>query len=716
MTQDWTRTSFLILFLGILTSAGTPLRAQDSVRTRNGWHLTPEGRIHVMVVYAELDFDSTYAHLDKTKQPDGNWKWGARKNPRWKKELISKTPDGDGFMTKYFRQASFGKFQVTGDYLDTIVTVKITDIQRNGQVVTQEAFGNNLYRRAVVDHVNALENPSFGFGSKLEDFDRWTFTGTGRKNRPEPNGKIDLVVIVWRNIHVRNLGPSSGFVTPGNVGTLLGMPSDMYSIFCTWDIMPKGIMRHEFSHMLYGGNNFHTANGGAGQRTFLSTVGGYSNMSGSDRFSHTWNAWDRERMDWRNPQNQYVLSTRCEDSGTEVSGELVYGAERCGGGFYRLRDFISTGDAIKIKLPHLPEGIQSQYLWLENHQMKPGNYDHDKAVLPGLYAYITVGKDQLTGPKVFGGSNNYLWPLVAHGQHDFIYEREDKREAIIMTPERENPLTGYHYHMRMTTDLDGDGKIRVTQDVRPRTEYFLPNRLVVDGEELPKEFFSWKQYPMFGTRMTAFRQDGNFKIAIGENPAATPVYSHQGPRVRPNDNRRIYLNGLSVEIIEEQDNGDLIVRIRWDDFRVRKDRRWCGNILLTERVEVAPRVELRLEQGYSAQLAAVVQEIDGEPVFARPTILEVDSGATLELRENARLLIRKGSGLLIRRGATVDLRRKARIEVEAGAYIYVEKGAEILRGRRATIGVPAGAEIAVPPILEADFSDLADGTKRFFSR
>lgn len=702
----------LILLLGAFQG-----KAQtEPMASKNGWYITPKGRFHIMVVYAEMIFDSTFGHLDPTKQPDGNWKWWASQKPKWRDDLISRDPDGDGFMTKYFRQASFGNFQVTGDYLDTLIRVKITEVRNGDRIVTQEAFGNRKYKQAVVDKINSIENPTFGNGSKLEDFDRWTFMGTGKPNKEEPNGQTDLVVIVWRNIHVHNLAPSSGFVSPGSVGEVLGRKSDMYSIFCTWEHQPSGIMRHEFSHMLYGGNNFHTCNGGVGTRMFISTVGGYSNMSGSDRFSHTWNAWDRERMDWKNPENQYVLSTRCADTGTEENGAMEYGQDLCNEGLYLLRDFISSGDAIKIKLPHLPDGVQNQYLWLENHQLKKENYDHDKAVLPGLYAYITVGKDQLEGPGIFGGSNGYVWPLLGQGNYDFIYQREGKSEAIHLNKDRQNPLTGYHYHMRMTTDLDGDGKIRVTQDMSPRTEYFLPNKLFIDGEEMTEDFFSYRRYPQFGTVETAFRGDRNRKIGISHNPSATPVYSHQGSSPRSDDNRRIYLNGLSAEIVRTEANGDMYIRIRWDDFNIVKDVRWCGNILLKEQIRITSGNSVTLDQGYSAQVTKVVQEIDGEGVFAEPTILEVDSGATLQLDDRGKMVVRKGSGLLVRAGAKLSLGRNASLEVEPGAFVYIEQGAGVDLNSRSEIRLASGAEIGVNPILAGQFADLKGGTERFFVR
>lgn len=669
------------LWLGVV-ACSTPLHAQvdDLQRSENGWYMTPQGRLHILVVYAEMLFDSGYQHLDPVKNPEGTIGWKAGQLPKWKQWAVSKTPEEDGWMTKYFRQASFGKFQVTGDVLDTILTIPISSVRDGrGKIVQTENFGTNHYRQAVVNKLNSIREPKFLFGSKLSDFDRWTYGGTGLVSTEKPNTKIDLLMVIWRNIHVVGLGEMSGFVNPGDYGALWGMHTDMYSMFKTESMLPMVIMRHEFSHMLYGGNNFHTANGGVGTRTFLSTVGGWSNMSASDACSPTWNGWDRERLNWKHPDNRYVLSCRCADTGEEQDGDMVYGQSQCFAGEYILRDFVTTGDAIKIKLPHLPKGVRNQYLWLENHQQVEGMVDHDKALTKGLYAYIQVGKDDRVGKYVFGGMCNYLWPLVAQGSYDFDYRPDTK--GLYLSQSRANPLTGYTYFARHFLDADGDGKLRITQDVSPRSEYILPERLYVEGKEVPEEFCSFMQYVQFGTKETAFRHDLHPKIGIAHNPSGTPVYSHSGPKPLADDNRRVYLNGLSVEVLEQLEDGSLKLRIRWDDFDIPTHVRWCGDIALREKVTVKRGGSITLDQGYSPQVAQAVQKIDGKDVFAEPTILEVDSAALLRLEKFSNLWVKPGSTLLIRKGATVEMASQSAIVVERGGYVYVEEGATVKVGK-----------------------------------
>lgn len=681
-----------------------PAQTADAPKAKEGWHLPPNGRLHVLVVFAEINFDSSWADLDPIEK-EGTWQWKAGELPIWKNEVISPDPSGNGWMTEYFKQASFGQYQVTGDYLNQLVTLNLSEIRNNrGQVVAQEAFANNWYKKAVVDKIASFGEPQFAHGSQLSDFDHLTFTSPGQPKIHEPNGKIDLVMLIFRNIHVANLGEASGFVQTGDFGDIGGMHSDLYSIFRTSNHLPKIIMRHEFSHMLYGGNNFHTANGGVGQRTFLSTIGGWSNMSASDACSATFNAWDRERLGWQNPQNPFLVHCACAQSGNSHPGIMAPDAAPCPDDLYVLRDFVTTGDAIKIELPHIPEGKKRQYLWLENHQSKPDAIDHDKTMLPGLYAWIQAGKDEMEGKGTFGGENNYMWPLVGKGNYDFHYHKD----TLVLETWMANPFTGYHYLMRHTQDLDGDGKIRVTPDVRPKTEYILPRELFIDGELQPESYFSYKTYPIFGTVDVGFFPDRQSKIGIGTNPAAVPVYTlSQAKGPRNDDVQRVYLNGLSVEILRQTAEGELVLRIRWDDYAVEEDVRWCGNILLTEQVRLAKGREIKLAQGLSAQLPQQVQELDGQGVFALPTLLEVAPGATLEIGDNAELRVESGSGILVRKGATVILGKKSVIDVQNGAFWAIEQGAKIVYSdKKAKFNLGNAAMPGLSPLLLSQVDSL----------
>ena len=469
-----------------------------------------------------------------------------------------------------------------------------------------------------------------------------------------------MVMIIWRNINVYGLGDNSGFVSPGDFGEIHGHATDSYSMFRMGYEQPTVIIRHEFSHMLYGGNNFHTADAGAGSFTYFVITQGYSNMSNADRSSETWNAWDRERMNWKNPDNQYLLSARDGETQKEISGELAYGAAAPNeNGIYMLRDFVRYGDAIKIKLPHIPSNNLQEYLWIENHQLLPGNLDHHGAMPKGMYAFITAGKDILTGPEVFGGDNCYTWFLTAEGNYDFRYEKEkEKFRKVLMDADRENPLTGYSYLTTGLIDQDSNGRLEMKERI-------LIENLRIRGEEKQDAYFTYLHLPMYGTAGIGFTGQNNSKICMGCNPSANSILTHSsagGPKQY--DNRKIWLNGISIEMMRFDREGNLFLKIRWDDFDISQNTRWCGDIVCTEKINIHAGKTLSLDQGYSPQEMTSQIVVNGEPVFAKPTVLTLLPGSTLTLGKKSKLLMIEGSKVIVQKGAKVILGKKAKIEGE----------------------------------------------------
>src|SRR5690606_29000594 len=90
----------------------------------------------------------------------------------------------------------------------------------------------------------------------------------------------------------------------------------------------------------------HSAFGGT---TFIPDQKGWSMMGGSESSFQTCNAWDRDRMDWKGPSKTMTISA-LNTSSTEINGDLNADSS-AHEGIYILRDFMTTGDALRIKLP-----------------------------------------------------------------------------------------------------------------------------------------------------------------------------------------------------------------------------------------------------------------------------------------------------------------------------------------------------------------------------
>jgi hypothetical protein len=503
-------------------------------------------------------------------------------------------------------------------------------------------------------------------------------------------------MVIWRVNSKMTRHLSAGFVSPGRRMTKFGAMKGMnsYSSFVNKDYRHYTIIRHEFSHLLLGGNNFHTGGAGAGTKTFMSSAGGYSMLSSFDSSSPVYSAFDRRRLGWIHPGNRFPISARNPRNGEELNGDIAYGQTMKASGEFLLRDFVSYGDALRIELPYLrseSDKVKRQWLWLENHQMISGNTDHGIGAREGLYAYIQVGKEDMQGALTFGGECNYTWPLSAMGNYDL--EIDEESMGITASYEGRNPFTGYNNLMRGAWDLkEKDGIIY-------RDELFTAKNLKLNGFYPDSSQFNYMTYPWLGTSMDAFLPGD--RIGLDQNPAAVPVLTYRtssSSRSRPrapaaSDNRAIHLNGISVEVLEQRANGDLRIRVRWDDRLLRQDVRWCGDIRLHEDLQVGKRVDLLLDRGLTPTRPIHPDTVGGQPVFSDPTVLVLKVGSSLNLDRKANLILRNASRLVLDAGSRIEMSRGSRIRVGDSCRITVHPDAIITgRGRIILEGSP-GSDI-----------------------
>ena len=685
---------------------------QTIPESRFGWHLPTSGHLHCLVVFAEVDYDSTFGRLDPTPK-EGMWRWKSGQLPAWKDELfdseISSQPKG--FFTRYFSMASFGNYQVTGDYLEEVITLPMSKMRDSrGNIRTKDPYARGVFREKLVQAINDRGIAGIKKNRQVSAFDNWTLTGKGTEKVNSPNGKIDMVIVVWRNIHVAGLASGSGYAQDRGIGKIWGMNTEASAIFGASDALPYTIMRHEFSHLLFGGNNFHTASGAVGTRTFLAKSGGYSCLSNSDRCMEVWNGWDRERMGWQHPANEFLLSAR-NDRGEEIDGLLEYGKPFSHNSIIVLRDFYQYGDVLKIPLPHLPENKKRQYLWVENHQQTVSDIGNKK-MRNGLYCYIQVGKDKMIGKGLYGGDGNYTSPLVAVGNYDCQYENFNKKDATFrMDDEWANSFTGYNYLQIHPYDLNRDGVITEGSGWGKHTEGLFGANVLRNNKPMGVNYFAFKTFPMWGTKGIAFHPDGNFKIGISHNPAAVPMYTHRSPGGPvESDNRKIYLNGISIEILRQEANGDMYLRVKWDDFVVDRNVRWCGHIVCKEQINIKPNRLLNLDQGRSAQEHKLIRVVDGDSLFMKPSVLDLKPGSITRLGRGAKLIVNNGSTLIIRKDAKLIMGKKSNVMIGKGAFLYIEEGAIIeddqgnWGGNQITVGTNGSK--GVHPLVKEDVGEL----------
>ncbi len=676
------RWSFLFLTLICAPFATAQVDTVRVPNSTNGWFLSPHGTIRILLLFAEIDYDR---NPGKDPQPTGADHWRKGELPTWKDDIFDPRPAAAyvAQVTRYYHDMSLGRYTVLGDYVDTILTLRESEYPTVGN-----AHGIGALAVKEANKLGALRT-RHGLG--VADFDLWK--RGGKPGMPKQAGgddphSYDHVMVIVRN---SGLTHNQGSVDPGSPGKLFGHESDSQSRFGGMYAMPYEILQHEYNHLLFGGNNFHVGGGNAAQFTsyFPFLQGGWSMMGGSNSSLLTGNAWDRDRLGWRAEDAQHRIGAHRTD-GSPTNGDLdPYHGDT---GIYVLRDFMTTGDALRLRLPLLPENEYVQWLWLENHQTYTKNgvlsdrfhYEQEmpcvSGAMPGLYAYVQVDRDNRYGNDVYGQHSDYLRALSASGHYDRLLQ-EGSVDFKCLWPgpthpfevgERTaNPLTG-----NTDTELGLEGPAK--GDRLTRSKHYVPRIEVREGRTVDQGQF-------FGHTRQAFTPQGNRKLGMTTNPGTANMLTllNQGANAinkgGPPDNRVIHLNGIGVELMEQRPNGDLVVRIRNDDRVLEHALRWCGDSIVLHAspyhgqpaLTLAAGGHLILDRSATPTRLDRPEQMDGRTWYSAPTHFSIVPGATMLASAKSTLELRHGSVLHLMNGARLELHAQSRLVIDAGSQLIV---------------------------------------------
>jgi hypothetical protein len=763
-----------------------------NLRPENGASLPTQGELRIFLVFAEVDF-STGSTIIEPAENKQKAIWPEHRLPTDAESYFSHSfaPPLVG-VTAYFSDMSMGTYKVLGDYYPFPITVDCTQVPCGGFGADRDRVAKTVVQALQLDHQG--RHPPSGSPASirtaheytLNAFDLWDITPAttapaGRQKLKIANGMIDALIIMWRNYdpvagRLMTSGARGYGVAFAALGTplesgLTGDPNDKTDFenvgsFSAPNGGPGaiGLILAEYFHTLFGGNNWHTGSG-AGEHTFQAPQGSFSLTAQSSSASDVVNGWDRQHLGWKHPAKQHLISA-LDERRSEVPTDVGIASLRQGGTFI-LRDFVATGDAIRIKLPHVRwnrlGAPKNQYLWIENHRLK-SEFDRNNGISPGdrldchtpwkpgIYAYLQVGKDakgqDLNGddsvdavetniyswdPQHPNGLASWLFPLTAEGNFDFYWRLDQVKESnpqpcqfgndsIPFEKARSlpNPFTG---GSEVFWQIDSDRIIYANPAVNIPTLVPLAkgtSATLIDGDlrccqpngapfgRILSEFVGGAvvyHLPQFGDAEDAFSMaTGKSSLSISTNPAPVPVYTRQSawgfgspsnligspsnPGAPPSfENRTIWLNGLSVEILQENvdDSGAVKVAIRWDDYRVTNDVRWTGEIVLQNDVEdplrrqsqivVAEGRNLYLDRGLSPT------QYFAEATRTRIVPRGVDNTVYPEnLATETQRLFSQPSKLTLRRGTKLQLERNAKIWVQNGSRLEIENGVEIVLG------------------------------------
>jgi len=670
------RSYFTLLFSVFLLCSGILNAQADSEK---GWILPTQGTLRVLMVFVEIDHDVDPSVDDF---PQGHKNWKVNQLPEYKDDIFNAFEGEDTLkvLTRYYNECSFGGLTVLGDYYPEVVTLKQSDIGRNKTKIL----------KAVVKALNSAEKLStehFGY----EDFDFWrdeSRRGVQKIPSTEFTG-VDHLMIFLRNFS--GIQSANGQASGSSGGKVGGFNTDSYSIFGGGNGLPFKILKHEFNHLLIGGNNFHS--GGGNSFNFRSYVpalqGGWSMMGAANSAFLSPSGWDRYWLGWKPKENHYLISARDEE-GEEVNGDIQAGMGRQN---YILRDFIASGDALRIQLPFVPDDEFPQWIWIENHTTYAHNgsptdvfnYEHFaciKPALPGLYLVRQIDANQKEGPGIYSDVYaDYLKPITATGAFDLVWDDEkvDLGSCVDYGPQYvhtlknkfENPLTGHHsleepfYYTNQAKEISRDNARR--KSIR-RTD---------DG--------SYIRHPNLGDPAYGMRERGVEFIGIGTNPSTASTITHVNARKGKSNNKQnsdaVYLNGISIRIIETFSDLSIAVEVAFDDTLMQEPRRWAGSEVVLNNhnaggSDLFIQSTLTLDRGKTVTRFVEPDTVKGEVYFSSPTVLSIRDGAKMTIEKEVRLL--KDSKIIVEKGGELELLRKSKIVLEDHAEIVFENGSSLL--------------------------------------
>lgn len=698
----------LLFFLSV------QLMAQEGFDSRYGSSLSPYGRIRILTICVNIIYDQTperdpFYQTETPQWRPGNPEILNDQPPVWAKDFLdaeSRPAGPHGTMTRYFYESSLGNLLILGDFVTVNILQSEITPDNSGA-----AFNFDAVVRAALERINRLGGVmTMNAYHDIGDFD-FTARGTpGKMKQSAPNGKIDFVMVLTRNtVRKEEKGKVLWNYGQNNPGEGYSYESTacrkcsllMNGLYYENEITTvqsvgvaeysksyRNIAFHEFAHNLFGSNAFHSAGGNhfgtSNAAVFPGLQGGYGLMGGYNSSLTSCNAYDRWRLGWTdtvfNPSSHEVWAGAVNASVEQGQGSLSI----------LLRDFVTTGDAIRIRLPGIDSNAAPQFLWLENHQVgRNGKIDflqfsnedacRDQGS-PGIYAYIQVGRGQRVSDhpqEVFSGDEtDNLRFLSAKGNWDYrMTGEEDTLTCIawnqvkkVEERDRPNPLTGYNELQTHIYDLSG-----AAGTLNEHSYCSYPYR-VKDGADQGSEL------PFLGDKATAFVSGSGMNI--GSNPAPVNVVTHYTTQHNQRfaaykgrvNTRKVYLSGLDLRFTEVE-NACFRVDIRWDNYSIRTDIRWAGPIVLRERLELEKGAVIRLEQ---CMTPLQLSRDTSSACFAPLTTLECEAGSTLMIRKGARMILDDRSKLIIRQGAELRLEKGSRLLIGKDCELIMETGSSYI--------------------------------------
>lgn len=668
----------------------------------NGDVFTPRGDLRVLIVF--ISYGPTFDTLEVDSWPVGsefpNWVLDTSRKAfyndfsEFSQDIYS---DNNRYsVSNFFYQMSQGTFRLVADYYPKKIVVNVDKTDR----------WEDIHKKAL------MQIPSDFNWSKYDN----------RKNKPSfkydnstssPDKNIDYIVFChrfsnnWDTLPSTKLsyifanGFSSSSISNYEVANGYCVKNDGYTQI-TGGFDPIKIFPHELGHSLYDGPHYSGGNSVCGEYFYM-PLSGWGMMNIDKGYSSAI-GWERYILDW-------ISEIKANNIDTDIdSKEDLFVT----GGIFKLRDFITTGDAIRIKIPSLEN---NQYLWIENHQCistYDGNINGSHfcnseidEFKKGIVAYVESysGAKDANSFNLFSNGNGIRW-LSKVGNYDFSFR------SNVITPDelcnnvtypfyigKENPIGGQNIGESIRQDFDNDGSITYSTGMNTANNEYIYVVQLDDKNPTPKY--------ITGTGMHF--QVGD-KVSISTNPCIVNLPKYDSKSYKMGD---YFLNGISFELLSQDVDGSINVKIKLDDVDVDKNTRWAGSSILLSNItndsladiKIKPNVLVEIDMSGTPNRhknpANLEQSSSNVLDFISPTVftcrdgsyfkqeahsmvnvinnstLVLDSGSVYEVNDNAVLNIEQSGTLIVKAGATLRVKGRGYVDVKNGGYICVENGAII---------------------------------------
>lgn len=684
------RNYYKILYCLLFNISFLCVEAQE-INSSYGKVLSPKGDLRILIIYAGFEgFDESQETSDWPPNSDF---------PSWKSENLFYN-SMDQFekyaqdttivnISKFYNEMSkpLGNFRMVADIFPKRININLDNANNFGTC-----------NRLVIEKIQK-EYPNFDWSKydQRTNFPNYKFDNSVSL----PDKKPDYIIVAYRYVREWGRQPKEGMnlwtPTYSALDGLYGINFNGYTFdgagftMGTFGAVRGGfidLFLHEMAHELYSCPHYSGTNGAMGK--YL-----YTPSCGSDMMS-IWrgqvaSAFERWLLGW-----------------IDIKHDLDNWRHN---GIYELRDFVTTGDAIRIKIPHV-----NQYLWIENRQCisiydhnnwrsqlmnnplgSKGIADRDK----GLNIYIEEvlnDRKKIDAGLVYDLDKvNGIMHLHARGNYDYLYPRKLTHTDHTIPGNQQvywnnftywfeqtkpNPIAGLNPFINYRNDMDKNKVINTV--IGLNGEY----NGMADTESFPilmekvKDTFMLT-YAHIGGRnadVSSRHPDtfvSNDEIGLDYNP----MLINRPKFVREKDSLAPYfLNGLYIKVISQK-KGVIKLQVTFDRTTISKDARWCGNIISKSvphakhdyAIDIKAKTSIVLDRS-----GTVNNSKNAESDFIAPTVMVIDSGSTMHIGRNATFRIFNGSKLVVNEGGKIILGKGAKLEADKNSFLEIFSPASLV--------------------------------------